>query len=91
MAHEVSDGHMFQEWSWNYMAVNPSFSANGGGSYVNQYTIAIDYQTGDAGLNSLFQTSWNGNGSDGDLWIDGTDHANATIGVDARWLFNTDL
>jgi hypothetical protein len=78
---KFSDGSAFQEQSWNYMSVNPDFTANGGGSYVNQYTIAIDYR-GDAGLNSLFQTAWNGNDTDGDLWIDGTTFTNATIGVD---------
>ena len=69
-----SDGAVFQESSWNYMAVNPGFTANGGGSYVNQYTVAIDYQQTQAGWNSLFQTSWGGHDSDGDLWIapDGT-------------------
>ncbi len=64
------------------MAINPNFTAKGGGNYVNQYTVAIDYK-GDAGLNSIFQTSRNGNVTDGDLWIDGTIHTAATIGVDA--------
>jgi len=71
-----SDGSVFQESSWNYMSVNPGFTANGGGDYVNQYTIAIDYvQT--SGLdqwNSLFQTAWDGNDNDGDLWTDGAGH-----------------
>jgi hypothetical protein len=69
-----SDGSVFQESSWNYMSVNPGFSANGGGDYVNQYTIAIDYQQTQAGWNSLFQTAYDGNANDGDLWIapDGT-------------------
>ena len=43
-----SDGFVFQESSWNYMSVNPGFTANGGGSYVNEYTVAIDYNQ-DAG------------------------------------------
>jgi hypothetical protein len=69
-----SDGSVFQESSWNYMSVNPNFTANGGGDYVNQYTIAIDYQQTQAGWNSLFQTAYDGNANDGDLWIapDGT-------------------
>ncbi|MFO1477765.1 MAG: LamG-like jellyroll fold domain-containing protein [Verrucomicrobiota bacterium] len=75
---KFSDGDIFQESSWNYMAIDPGFSPNGGGSYVNEYTILIDYQQGSGfaltDSNSLFQTSFNGNGSDGDLWImgDGT-------------------
>jgi hypothetical protein len=79
---KFGDGSALQEQSWNYMIVNPDFTANGGGSYVNEYTIAIDYR-GDAGLNSIFQTSRDGHGSDGDLWINGTIFTNATIGVDA--------
>ncbi len=77
---KFSDGAVFQESSWNYMAVNPGFTNNGGGSYVNQYTIAIDYLQGSGFTdpNSLFQTSYDGNGSDGDLWI----AADGTIGVD---------
>ncbi len=71
-----SDGSVFQESSWNYMQVNPNFTANGGGDYVNQYTVAIDYvQT--SGLdqwNSLFQTAYDGNANDGDLWTDGAGH-----------------
>lgn len=71
-----SDGSVFQESSWNYMSVNPNFPAlgNGGGSYINEYTVAIDYRQTQAGWNSLFQTSWGGNDNDGDLWIapDGT-------------------
>jgi Concanavalin A-like lectin/glucanases superfamily len=71
---KFSDGAIFQESSWNYLAVNPSFTANGGGDYVNQYTVAIDYVQTQTGWNSLFQTSYGGNDNDGDLWIapDGT-------------------
>lgn len=77
----MSDGGVVQERAWDYLTVNPSFTANGGGSYVNQYTVAIDYvQTGD-GWNSLFQTAATGNSGDGDLWINGTTRATATIGV----------
>jgi hypothetical protein len=69
-----NDGSVFQEQSWNYMSVNPAFTANGGGSYVNQYTVLIDYRQTQAGWNSLFQTAWDGNANDGDLWMapDGT-------------------
>jgi hypothetical protein len=71
---QYSDGSVFQEQSWNYMIVNPGFTANGGGDYVNQYTVAIDYVQTQAGWNSLFQTAWDGNANDGDLFIapDGT-------------------
>lgn len=77
---KFSDGDVFQESSLNYLAVNPNFTPNGGGSYVNQYTIAIDYvqTSGLTDSNSLFNTSRNGNGSDGDLWI----MSDGTIGVD---------
>jgi hypothetical protein len=74
-----SDGSVFQEQSWNYMSVNPGFTANGGGSYVNQYTIAIDYRQTQVGWNSLFQTAWGGNDNDGDLWL----APDGTIGVGA--------
>ncbi len=77
------DNLMFQESSWNYMAVNPNFTANGGGSYVNEYTVGIDYKQTMVryGSNSLFQTSWDGNGSDGDLWINGTNLNALVIGA----------
>jgi hypothetical protein len=85
-----ADGGCMQEQSWDYLTVNPNFTANGGGGYVNQYTVAMDYrQTNLAGLwegnyyNSLFQTSWGGNDSDGDLFISGPDLVNSTIGVGA--------
>jgi hypothetical protein len=70
-----ADGGVVQERSWDYLTVNPGFSVNGGGSsYVNEYTVAIDYCQTQSGWNSLFQTSWGGTDSDGDLWIapDGT-------------------
>ncbi len=69
------------------MAVNPGFTANGGGSYVNQYTVAIDYVQGSLnGLwngnyyNSLFQTAYGGRDNDGDLFIKGPGYANSVIG-----------
>lgn len=71
-----SDGGIVQERSFDYLAVNPSFTANGGGSYVNEYTVAIDYvqTTGPTAWNSLFQTAYGGNDNDGDLWTDGAGH-----------------
>jgi hypothetical protein len=75
-----SDGGIVQDRSWDYLSVNPNFQANGGGDYVNQYTVAVDVKP-DPGWNSLFQTSWGGNDSDGDLWIDASIQTAATIGV----------
>ena len=77
----LSDGGVVQERSWDYLTVNPSFTANGGGSYVNEYTVAVDYvqTSGLTSWNSLFQTSWGGNDSDGDLFTDGAGH----IGIGA--------
>jgi len=76
-----SDGSVFQESSWNYMTVHPGFTANGGGSYVNEYTVAIDYvqTSGLTSYNSLFQTSDPGTANDGDLFTDGAGH----IGIGA--------
>jgi hypothetical protein len=76
-----SDGGVVAEQSWEYLQVNPNFTANGGGDYVNQYTVAIDYcqTSGLTSWNSLFQTSWGGQDSDGDLFTDGAGH----IGIGA--------
>jgi hypothetical protein len=76
-----SDGRIVQERAWDYLTVNPNFVANGGGSYVNEYTIAMDYvqTSGLSSWNSLFQTGDTGNGSDGDLFTDGAGH----IGIGA--------
>jgi hypothetical protein len=76
-----SDGGIVQERAWDYLTVNPNFVANGGGSYVNEYTIAMDYvqTSGLSSWNSLFQTGDTGNGSDGDLFTDGAGH----IGIGA--------
>jgi hypothetical protein len=71
-----SDGGVSQERSWDYLTVHPNFGPNGGGDYVNQYTVAIDYQQtgGLTAWNSLFQTAWGGNDNDGDLFTDGAGH-----------------
>lgn len=76
-----SDGGVIQERSWDYLTVNPNFVANGGGSYVNEYTIAMDYvqTSGLTSWNSLFQTAYEGNDGDGDLFTDGAGH----IGIGA--------
>lgn len=80
----LSDGGVVQERSYDFLTVNPSFVANGGGTgeYVNEYTIAIDYRQTSEGVgnwNSLFQTASAGAANDGDLWTDGAGH----IGVGA--------
>jgi hypothetical protein len=72
-----SDGGIVQDRAWDYLQVNPSFTANGGGDYVNQYTIMTDVYAGSADWFSLYQTSWGGNDSDGDLWI----ASDGTVGV----------
>jgi hypothetical protein len=77
----LSDGGVIQDRSFDYLTVNPGFTANGGGGYVNEYSIAWDVRP-DPNLNSLFQTAFNGNDNDGDLWIDATTPGAATIGVD---------
>jgi hypothetical protein len=83
---KFTDGAIFQEQQYNYMSVAHGISANGGGSYVNQYTVAIDYfQGSEVGFwngnyyNSLFQTA-TGNGNDGDLFIRGPSRTNSVIG-----------
>jgi hypothetical protein len=76
-----SDGGIIQDRSWDYLSCYHGISGpNGGGIYINQYSIAIDYYA-DAGWNSLYQTAWNGNANDGDLWIDARTRTAATIGV----------
>jgi len=75
-----ADGGIVQDRSWDYLTCYHGISANGGGDYVNEYTIVMDVKP-DPGWNSLYQTAWNGNANDGDLWIDATTQNAATIGV----------
>ena len=78
----LSDNGIVQDRSWDYLSCYHGISGpNGGGSsYINEYTIAIDFCAG-GGWNSLYQTSRDGNASDGDLWIDNSEPQYATIGV----------
>jgi len=83
----MSDGGGIQTLSGSYLTVNHGIAPNGGGSFVNDYTISLDYQqTSLAGLsggnyyNSLFQTG-TANDGDGDIFIKGPDRANSVIGV----------
>jgi hypothetical protein len=71
-----SDNGAVQDRSWDYLTCYHGIAANGGGDYVNEYTIAMDYvqTSGLTGWNSLYQTAWSGNANDGDLWTDGAGH-----------------
>lgn len=78
-----ADGGVVQDRSFDYLtAYHGIAGGNGGGTYINEYTIAVDYKA-DAGWNSLYQTAWSGNANDGDLWINASTHTAATIGVGA--------
>jgi hypothetical protein len=70
----LTDRGVVQEQQYGYLQCNPGLHANGGGSYVNQYTIAMDYYQTQPGWDSLYQTAWDGRDDDGDLFIadDGT-------------------
>jgi hypothetical protein len=87
-----ADGGIVQDRAWDYMSCYHGISANGGGDYVNQYTIAMDVYTGGANWYSLYQTAWGGNSNDGDLWVapDGTvgvgDVGYSTLALDqTKW------
>ena len=78
----LSDGGVVQERSWDYLTATHGIAPNGGGSYVNEYTIVMDYTqtSGQSSWNSLYQTNALGNTSDGDLFINGPEGAR-TIGI----------
>lgn len=80
----LSDGGGVQERSWDYLSVTHGIAPNGGGSYVNQYTIAIDYVQTSQGWNSLYQTG-SPHGNDGDLFIapgvNADTRTDSTIGI----------
>jgi hypothetical protein len=64
----------------SYFRVAPNIPANGGGSYVNQYSFVIDLFTPAGSRDSwraLFQTNNQPDGNDADYWIN-TDN---TLGV----------
>jgi hypothetical protein len=82
-----SDNGISQERSWDYLTCPHGIAPNGGGSWVNNYTIMFDYQqTALAGLwngnyyNGLLQTAGNVRGDDGDLFIKGPSLADSVIG-----------
>jgi hypothetical protein len=68
------DQGVVQTFTGGYVHVPDGIAPNGGGSYVNNYTIMMDYQqttetpAGDP-YNSLFQTASTPTANDGDLWI----------------------
>jgi len=78
---KFSDGGVSQERSYDYLTVNPNFTPNGGGNFVNAYTILIDYvqTSGQTTWNSLYQTAAGARDNDGDLFTDGAGH----IGIGA--------
>lgn len=71
-----SDGGVVQERSWDYLTCTHGIAPNGGGSYVNEYTIAMDYvqTSGLTAWNSLYQTAAGAHDNDGDLFTDGAGH-----------------
>ncbi len=79
---KYSDGGIIQDRSFDYLTVYHGIGAEGkgAGTYINKYTIAVDFFAG-ANLNSLYQTAFNGNANDGDLWVDATTPTSAVIGV----------
>ncbi len=76
------EGGVVQERSWDYLTCTHGIAPNGGGSYVNEYTIVMDYTqtSGQSSWNSLYQTNAAGNTSDGDLFIQGTE-GSRVIGI----------
>ena len=72
----LSDGGCVQERSWDYLTCYHGIAPNGGGSYVNQYTLAMDYcqTSGLTAWNSLYQTAGGAHDNDGDLFTDGAGH-----------------
>jgi hypothetical protein len=86
----LGDGGGIQTLQYNYLTLTHGIAPNGGGSYVNEYTVSIDYrQTSLAAppfngeyYNSLYQTA-TGNGNDGELFIRGATTGSSIIGVGA--------
>lgn len=75
-----SGNGVVQDRTYDYITVPSGLTANGGGSYVNDYTIMLDYEQTQAGAyNALYQTSANPYDNPGDLYITGG-AAGSTIG-----------
>lgn len=79
---KYSDGGIIQDRAFDYLTVYHGIGAEGkgAGNYINKYTVAVDFFAG-GGWNSLYQTAFNGNANDGDLWVDATTATSAVIGV----------
>ncbi|MBN2209839.1 MAG: PEP-CTERM sorting domain-containing protein [Sedimentisphaerales bacterium] len=71
-----SNNGVAQIRSNNELTCYHGIAPNGGGSYVNEYTIAMDYvqTSGLTTWNSLYQTAGTAHANDGDLWTDGAGH-----------------
>jgi hypothetical protein len=78
-----ADGGIVQDRAWDYLSVYHGIGAAGlgTGAYINKYSILVDFYAGGGQWNSLYQTAWNGNANDGDLWVNATTTTAATIGV----------
>lgn len=86
--------------AWGGYIVTHGIAPNGGGAYVNQYTVILDvlYDSLSTGWSSLWQTS-TGNGNDGDaffnpsggLGISGQYHGALTLDVWHRVVLTYDL
>ncbi|HLO58415.1 MAG TPA: fibronectin type III domain-containing protein [Bacteroidales bacterium] len=74
-----ADNHAVMIGSGSYYKMNHGIQPNGGGNYVNEYSLMVDFKVPALGVwHSFFQTSVN-NGNDGDFFINTT----GNIGVAA--------
>ncbi|TWU26018.1 PEP-CTERM sorting domain-containing protein [Bythopirellula polymerisocia] len=74
------DSGVAQSRSFDTFTATHGIAPNGGGSFVNEYTILWDYKqtsNGNGNYNSLYQTAGSPNANDGDLWT----NPNNQIGV----------
>ncbi len=64
------DSGVAQSRSFDTFTVTHGIAPDGGGSFVNEYTILIDYRStfANGSFNSFYQTATNPNSNDGDLW-----------------------
>ncbi|MEN6387138.1 MAG: hypothetical protein ABFD79_18315 [Phycisphaerales bacterium] len=75
-------GGALNTWPGIYATNTGGMTANGGGDYVNQYTIVMDITLPDpAGWRSLLQTCDEPMGNDGDMWI----ASDGSVGVGANY------
>lgn len=64
------DSGYAQSRSFDTFTVTHGIAPNGGGSFVNEYTVLIDYRStfANGSFNSFYQTASSPNANDGDLW-----------------------